>query len=149
MQLPILDWLIDAVYFVLNFGIGFYYKARAGKSRDEFSLSGRQVKAPCVPMRRFRSGERTSCTVMSAAISDGLTGASHPPCGRLYPPSIGACTCANTIAIEGRKETRRPLPRGRVHQADTDRISLIAFCDSAGESTQLVAGLSLTANSER
>jgi len=43
MQLTLLDWLIVAVYFALNIGIGFYYKARAGKSMDEFFLSGRNV----------------------------------------------------------------------------------------------------------
>ena len=43
MQLTLLDWLIVAVYFALNIGIGFYYKARAGKSIDEFFLSGRNV----------------------------------------------------------------------------------------------------------
>ncbi len=32
-----------ALYFVLNLGIGLYYKRRAGKSTAEFFLSGRNV----------------------------------------------------------------------------------------------------------
>ena len=43
MRLTIIDWLIIAAYFVFNIGIGFYYKARAGKSTAEFFLSGRSV----------------------------------------------------------------------------------------------------------
>ena len=43
MQLTFLDWLIIGAYFALNIGIGFYYKARAGKSTTEFFLSGRNV----------------------------------------------------------------------------------------------------------
>jgi len=43
MRLTIVDWLIIAAYFALNIGIGFYYKARAGKSTTEFFLSGRNV----------------------------------------------------------------------------------------------------------
>ena len=43
MQLSIIDWLVVAAYFALNIAIGFYYKSRAGKSVDEFFLSGRDV----------------------------------------------------------------------------------------------------------
>jgi solute:Na+ symporter, SSS family len=43
MQLTTIDWLVVALYFVLNIGIGFYYKARAGSSVSEFFLSGRDV----------------------------------------------------------------------------------------------------------
>jgi len=43
MQLTTIDWLVVALYFALNIGIGFYYKARAGKSVSEFFLSGRNV----------------------------------------------------------------------------------------------------------
>ncbi len=43
MQLTAIDWLVVALYFVLNIGIGFYYKARAGSSISEFFLSGRDV----------------------------------------------------------------------------------------------------------
>ncbi|HYP14273.1 MAG TPA: sodium:solute symporter family protein [Bryobacteraceae bacterium] len=43
MQLTWLDWAIVALYFALNIGIGFYYKARAGSSVSEFFLSGRNV----------------------------------------------------------------------------------------------------------
>ncbi|MEN6604108.1 MAG: sodium:solute symporter family protein, partial [Bryobacteraceae bacterium] len=43
MQLTLIDWTIVALYFALNIGIGFYYKARAGKSVNEFFLSGRDV----------------------------------------------------------------------------------------------------------
>jgi len=43
MQISILDWVVVAAYFLLNIAIGFYYKKRAGKSVDEFFLSGRDV----------------------------------------------------------------------------------------------------------
>ncbi|MFN2571304.1 MAG: sodium:solute symporter family protein [Gemmatimonadales bacterium] len=43
MQLTYADWLIIALYFAFNIGIGFYYKARAGTSTAEFFLSGRNV----------------------------------------------------------------------------------------------------------
>ena len=43
MQLNAVDWLVVALYFALNIAIGFYYKARAGKSVEEFFLSGRDV----------------------------------------------------------------------------------------------------------
>ena len=43
MRLTIVDWLIIGMYFAFNIAIGFYYKARAGKSTAEFFLSGRNV----------------------------------------------------------------------------------------------------------
>ena len=43
VQLTMIDWLVVALYFALNIGIGFYYKARAGSSVSEFFLSGRDV----------------------------------------------------------------------------------------------------------
>ena len=43
VQLTAIDWLVVALYFALNIGIGFYYKARAGSSVTEFFLSGRDV----------------------------------------------------------------------------------------------------------
>ena len=43
MTLTYADWLIIGLYFAFNIAIGFYYKARAGKSTTEFFLSGRNV----------------------------------------------------------------------------------------------------------
>ncbi len=43
VQLTFLDWLVVALYFLFNLGIGLYYKSRAGKSVNEFFLSGRNV----------------------------------------------------------------------------------------------------------
>jgi solute:Na+ symporter, SSS family len=43
MILTWLDWTWIALYFVANAAVGFYYRARAGKSVDEFFLSGRNV----------------------------------------------------------------------------------------------------------
>src|ERR1700721_293021 len=43
MALTWLDWVWIALYFVANAAVGFYYRARAGKSVDEFFLSGRNV----------------------------------------------------------------------------------------------------------
>jgi SSS family solute:Na+ symporter len=43
MQLTYLDWACVALYFLGNFAIGLYYRGRAGKSINEFFLSGRNV----------------------------------------------------------------------------------------------------------
>lgn len=43
MTLTALDWTFIALYFVLNLGIGFYYRGRAGSSLDEYFLSGRDI----------------------------------------------------------------------------------------------------------
>ena len=43
MKLTVVDWAVVAAYFLFNLGIGFYYKARAGKNVAEFFLSGRNV----------------------------------------------------------------------------------------------------------
>ncbi len=43
MKLTTLDWTIVAAYFLFNLAVGFYYKARAGKSTGEFFLGGRNV----------------------------------------------------------------------------------------------------------
>jgi solute:Na+ symporter, SSS family len=43
MALTWLDWFWIGLYFALNAAVGFYYRARAGKSVDEFFLSGRNV----------------------------------------------------------------------------------------------------------
>src|SRR5437764_2783048 len=43
VQLTVIDWSVVGLYFLFNLAIGFYYKSRAGKSVDEFFLSGRNV----------------------------------------------------------------------------------------------------------
>src|SRR4051812_50194846 len=43
LQLTFIDWTAVALYFLFNLGIGLYYKSRAGKSMDEFFLSGRNI----------------------------------------------------------------------------------------------------------
>ncbi len=43
MRLTTLDWCFIALYFLGNFAISLYYRARAGKSVSEFFLSGRNV----------------------------------------------------------------------------------------------------------
>ncbi len=43
MQLTFVDWFVVALYFLFNIAIGLYYKSRAGKSVNEFFLSGRNV----------------------------------------------------------------------------------------------------------
>jgi len=43
VQLTTVDWLVVVLYFLFNLAIGFYYKSRAGKSVNEFFLSGRNV----------------------------------------------------------------------------------------------------------
>jgi solute:Na+ symporter, SSS family len=43
LQLTFIDWAVVALYFLFNLGIGLYYKSRAGKSMDEFFLSGRNI----------------------------------------------------------------------------------------------------------
>src|SRR6202048_1010350 len=42
-QLTPLDWVVVALYFLFNIGIGLYYKSRAGKNLSEFFLSGRNI----------------------------------------------------------------------------------------------------------
>ncbi len=43
VQLSPIDWAVVAAYFLFNLGIGLYYRGRAGKSVDEFFLSGRNI----------------------------------------------------------------------------------------------------------
>ncbi|HYM11287.1 MAG TPA: sodium:solute symporter family protein [Bryobacterales bacterium] len=43
MPLTPLDWVVIASYFALNLLIGLYYKNRAGRSLEEFFVSGRNV----------------------------------------------------------------------------------------------------------
>ena len=43
LQLSFIDWAVVALYFLFNLAIGLYYKSRAGKSMDEFFLSGRNI----------------------------------------------------------------------------------------------------------
>ncbi len=43
VRLTPLDWAVVGLYFLFNLAIGFYYKARAGSSVNEFFLSGRNV----------------------------------------------------------------------------------------------------------
>jgi SSS family solute:Na+ symporter len=43
VQLSVLDWAVVALYFLFNLSIGLYYRARAGRSIDEFFLSGRNI----------------------------------------------------------------------------------------------------------
>ena len=43
MTLTPVDWAVIGAYFLLNLLIGFHYKNRAGKSLEEFFVSGRDV----------------------------------------------------------------------------------------------------------
>jgi Na+/proline symporter len=43
VQLTYLDWLFVAAYFALNLGVALYFRGRAGKSLNEYFLSGRDV----------------------------------------------------------------------------------------------------------
>jgi SSS family solute:Na+ symporter len=43
MVLTAVDWAVIAAYFLFNLGIGVYYARRAGRSTQEFFLSGRDV----------------------------------------------------------------------------------------------------------
>ncbi|MCC6587362.1 MAG: Na+:solute symporter [Bryobacterales bacterium] len=43
MQLATLDWIVVALYFVLNLAVALYYRHRAGSSLNEYFLSGRDV----------------------------------------------------------------------------------------------------------
>jgi SSS family solute:Na+ symporter len=43
MTLTAFDWSVIAAYFLFNLGIGVYYAQRAGRSTQEFFLSGRDV----------------------------------------------------------------------------------------------------------
>ena len=43
MRLTLADWLVVALYFLFNIGVGLYYKRRASRDTAEFFLSGRNV----------------------------------------------------------------------------------------------------------
>src|SRR6201984_600942 len=43
MKLSLFDWSVIAAYFLFNLGIGIYYARRAGRTTNEFVLSGRDV----------------------------------------------------------------------------------------------------------
>jgi Na+/proline symporter len=43
MQLTTIDWVVIAVYFAINLGIGFYYYQKASGNVSEFFISGREV----------------------------------------------------------------------------------------------------------
>jgi solute:Na+ symporter, SSS family len=43
MKITFADWLVVAVYFLVNLLIGLYYRKRASSSTDEFFVSGRAV----------------------------------------------------------------------------------------------------------
>lgn len=43
MKLVFVDWTVIVVFFIIIFGIAFYYSKRAGKDTGEFFLSGRNM----------------------------------------------------------------------------------------------------------
>ncbi len=43
MQISSTDWIVIAVYFAINLGVGFYFARRASGDVSEFFLSGRSV----------------------------------------------------------------------------------------------------------
>lgn len=43
MKISLLDWSIIIAYFVFSLGIGLYYRKRAGRSINEFFLTGRNL----------------------------------------------------------------------------------------------------------
>lgn len=43
MYLHTIDWLLIALYFAISIGIGVYYSRRAGRSTQDFFLSGRNL----------------------------------------------------------------------------------------------------------
>lgn len=43
MILTVTDWAVIVAYFVMTLAVGFYYRERAGKSIDEFFVSGRSM----------------------------------------------------------------------------------------------------------
>ena len=43
MQLQLIDWLVVAAYFLVTLAIGLYYARRAGRSLEQYFLSGRKL----------------------------------------------------------------------------------------------------------
>src|ERR1700759_4011519 len=43
MAFTLTDWLVVAAYLLFNLLIGFYYRSKAGKSTEDFFVSGRDV----------------------------------------------------------------------------------------------------------
>ena len=43
MTLQFIDWLVVGIYFLFAFSVGIYYSRRAGRSTEEYFLSGRSL----------------------------------------------------------------------------------------------------------
>src|SRR6185295_6207396 len=74
--LTALDWSIVAAYFLCNLGVGFYYKARAGKSTGEFFLGGRTVPwwLAGTSMVATTFGADTPLAVTGMVVRNGIAG---------------------------------------------------------------------------
>lgn len=76
MQLTATDWIIIALYFALNLGIGFYYMRRASGNVGEFFLSGRNVSwwLAGTSMVATTFGADTPLVVTGLVYSSGIQG---------------------------------------------------------------------------
>src|ERR1700737_4325235 len=76
MQLTALDWLVIAVYFAANLGIGVYYMKRASGGVGEFFLSGRSVSwwLAVTSMVATTFGADTPLVVTGLVYNQGIAG---------------------------------------------------------------------------
>ena len=76
MDLTTLDWTIVAGYFLLILAIGFYFRSRAGKSVEEFFVSGRSLPwwIAGTSMVATTFAADTPLAVTSLIVKNGLAG---------------------------------------------------------------------------
>ena len=121
MKLTVLDGVIIGAYFLLNIGVGFYFRRRAGTSTGEYFVSGRNVAwwlagtsmvattfavdtplavTELVPSRSAVRRARSPCPTNWKPRS---------PCPMFGPATVGApCTAAGDPSISQRRPSCLP-----------------------------------------
>src|ERR1700722_8095577 len=76
MQITSIDWIVIAVYFAANLGVGFYFARRASGDVSEFFLSGRSVSwwLAGTSMVATTFGADTPLVVTGLIFSQGIAG---------------------------------------------------------------------------
>jgi Na+/proline symporter len=91
MQLIWLDWLVIALYFLLNIGIGLYYYRKASGSVGDFFISGRQVPwwLAGTSMVATTFGADTPLVVTGIVYRYGIAGNWLCPAGQYHHHGLG------------------------------------------------------------
>ena len=98
MQLTALDWAVLAAYFVFNIGVGFYYRESAGKSIDDFFVSGRSVPWWLAGTSMIAT---TFVSRTSRRFADGTTAAWKKRVLPASAGSLGICACSVPLPVAG------------------------------------------------